>query len=457
MKYFTKKIHLVGIGGAGMSPLAEVLQHHGHTITGSDRARSNASTRLESIGIKVQYNHVPELVENADLLVYSSAVREDNPERVYARERGIPSIRRADLLGELMRQHFTICISGTHGKTTTTSLIGSILHDAGTEPTVLVGGMLRSKDSHAVVGTSNVMVAEADEYDRSFLVMYPSMAIITNIEADHLDCYGNLENIKDAFVQFSKRVPFYGALVVCKDDPGVRELLPLFERTIITYGITEDADYKAVNITFSAGISSFTVQKNKKVLGSVNLNIPGRHNVLNALGSIALANELGIPFASIAKTLSEFQGVRRRFEIIGVEKGVTVIDDYAHHPGEIRATLDAARTGKFKRVIAVFQPHLYTRTRDFMDDFASNLAVADVIYITDIYKAREEPIPGVSSEVIAEKISASGKTSVHYVPSKENIISQIASDYRDGDAVVVMGAGDIWEIAPVLLGKIKNG
>jgi UDP-N-acetylmuramate--alanine ligase len=457
MRQFTKKIHMVGIGGAGMCPLAEVLLSHGHIVTGSDRARSAASSRLESIGIQVQYNHIPEHVKATDLLVYSSAVKEDNPERVFARENNIPCIRRAELLGDLMRANFTICISGTHGKTTTTSLIGTIFHEAALQPTVLVGGMVRSAESHAFIGKSNIMVAEADEYDRSFLAMYPTIAVITNIEADHLDCYGNLQNIKDAFIEFTERIPFYGAVVVCIDDSGVRDVLNSIRRTVVTYGIEKEADYRAISVEFSTGKPTFTILKKGVVLGSVTLNVPGKHNILNALASIAVATEMGIEFKSIAASLARFQGVRRRFEVVGKVNGITVIDDYAHHPGEIRATLDAARSSGFSRVIAVFQPHLYSRTRDFMADFAESLGRADVIYIADIYKAREEPIPGVSSETIVKNISASGHRNVHYVPQKNEIIPLIAESAKNGDAVVIMGAGDIWEIAPGILEKITNG
>lgn len=448
---------MVGIGGAGMSPLAEVLYAHGHTVTGSDRACSAASLRLESLGIQVQYNHDPEYVKSTDLLVYSSAVKEDNPERVFAASQGIPCIRRAELLGELMRAHFTVCISGTHGKTTTTSLVGTIFHDAAMQPTVLVGGMVRSAESHALIGNGNIMIAEADEYDHSFLAMYPTIAVITNIEADHLDCYGTLANIKDAFVKFTNRIPFYGAVVACVDDPGVRDILPSVKSTVITYSIEKNADYYAANIEFINGHPTFAVINKGVELGKISLNIPGFHNIANSLAAIVVALEMGIEFKLIAKTLFQFQGVRRRFELIGKEKGIAVIDDYAHHPGEIRATLDAARTSGFGRIIAVFQPHLYTRTRDFISGFAESLGRADVIFIADIYKAREEPIPGISSEAIVKKIEESGQKNVFYIPDKTDMIPQIASQVKSGDAVVIMGAGDIWEIAPVLLENIKNG
>lgn len=457
MKKFAKKIHLVGIGGAGMCPLAEVLQAHGHRITGSDKASSAATAHLESLGIKIQFDHTPDLVKNADLLVYSSAVKPDNPERVYAQQHNILTMRRAEVLGELMRAHFTICISGTHGKTTTTSLVGEVFHDAGLKPTVLVGGMIRRADSHAYIGSSNIMIAEADEYDRSFLAMYPSVAIITNIEADHLDCYGSLENIKDAFVSFTERIPFYGAVIACIDDPGVKSVLPQINRTVVTYGLDSNADYCAEQISFSKGRSSFTVKRKGELVGVIHLNLPGTHNVLNSLAVIAAATEMGLEFSSVAHTLSTFQGVHRRFEIIGEAQGVTVIDDYAHHPAEIRATLNAARRSGYERVIAVFQPHLYSRTRDLMDEFVSSLQVADVVYVTDIYKAREEPIPGVHSKGIVDKISLSGHQQSHYVSTPDDLLPELSKLVKSGDAVIMMGAGDIWKCAVKFAGVLANG
>lgn len=457
MKLFVKKIHLVGIGGAGMCPLAEVLHSQGHRVTGSDRMNSAATARLESLGIKIQFDHTPDLLKDAELLVYSSAVKDDNPERVYARQHGILSMRRAEVLGELMRAHFTICVCGTHGKTTTTSLVGETFCDSGLNPTVLIGGMLRSADSHAVVGNSNIMIAEADEFDRSFLAMYPSMAIITNVQADHLDCYGTLQNIKDAFVKFTERIPFYGAVIACNDDAGVRDIIPSIKRTVITYGLNDAADFYAEKINFNRGKASFTVKYKGESLGIINLNLPGLHNVLNSLAVIACATEMGIEFKSVANTLSKFQGVHRRFEIVGESQGVTVIDDYAHHPAEIKATLDAARKSGFERIIAVFQPHLYSRTRDLMDEFAESLGIADMVYVTDIYKAREEPIPGVTSETIIKKISEKGHSQAHYIPSKDELIPALKKLIKRGDAVVMMGAGDIWECAAKFAGELANG
>jgi UDP-N-acetylmuramate--alanine ligase len=438
-------MHLVGIGGAGMSPLAEVLLSRGHRVTGSDRAVSEASRRLETIGIKVQYDHEPNLIKDAELLVYSSAVKEDNPERKYAADNGIPAIRRAEVLGDIMRSNFTVCVSGTHGKTTVTSLAGTVLTDAKMSPTVLVGGMLRSVGSHAIVGGGGVVVAEADEYDRSFLAMYPSVAVITNIEADHLDCYRDLDDIKDAFVEFSDRVPFDGAVVACVDDEGVRSVMPRIRRSLITYGTGDKADYRAVGIEFDGERTEFgVVYKGTQEMGRLSIGIPGTHNVRNTLAAVAVAVETGIEFSVIADSVSKFQGVKRRFEIVGGVGGVTVVDDYAHHPGEIKATIEAARNRGYKRVAVVFQPHLYTRTRDFMSQFAASLSAADAVIVTDIYKAREQPITGVNAEDIVKGING---VDASYVRDKNDVAGALRGKVGEGDAVIFMGAGDIWEVA----------
>jgi len=446
MKQFSKRIHMVGIGGAGMSPLAEMLHSHGHTITGSDRARSVAALHLESIGIPIQYDHTPDLVKNAELIAYTSAVKSDNAERLYAREHGIPEMRRADALGDIMRSHFTICIAGTHGKTTTTSMVGTVFQKAGRNPTVLVGGTLRGTGSNAVVGEGRLLIAEADEYDRSFLSMYPSLAIITNIEADHLDCYRDLDDIKSAFVQYCRRLPFYGAVIACNDDSGVRDILPRLVRKVITYGVNSIADYMASAVSFTDGKPSFTVLCCGKEIGEMTLAVPGLHNVANSLAAIASGTEMGIDFETIRNALISFEGVHRRFEIVGTAGGVTVVDDYAHHPGEIKATIDAARKSGHKRVVAVFQPHLYTRTRDFMSEFAQSLGAADETIVTAIYKSREEPIPGITAEAIIVKMKAAGNRA-EYVNDMNRIPALLKSRIKAGDIVVFMGAGDIGEVA----------
>jgi UDP-N-acetylmuramate--alanine ligase len=456
MKQFTKKIHMIGIGGAGMSPLAEVLLSRGHCVTGSDKTVSDSTKHLEKLGVKIQYDHEPDLVKNANLLVYSSAVANDNQERKYAAINGIPEIRRAEVLGDVMKSNFTICISGTHGKTTTTSLVGTVLTDAKLSPTVLVGGMLKSAGSHAIVGNGNIIVAEADEYDRSFLAMYPSIAVITNIEADHLDCYKDIDDIKDTFVRFTELVPFDGAVIACVDNTGVSDILPRIRRSVVTYGTDSSADYQAVNIKFAGGRTRFDTLHKGKMLGSVSIGIPGLHNVRNTLAVLAVACEIGIGFDGVAASVSNFQGVKRRFEIIGTVDGVTVVDDYAHHPGEISTTIEAARGGGYRRVIAVFQPHLYTRTRDFMDQFATALSGADMVIVTDIYKAREQPIPGVSAMDIVSRVNNFGKADAYYVSDRNDIYENLCDKVGDGDLVIFMGAGDIWESARDFITGVKN-
>jgi UDP-N-acetylmuramate--alanine ligase len=455
--YFTQRNHLVGIGGAGMCGLGELLHHHGHTVTGSDQAASAVTRRLESLGVAIQYGHEPDLVKQADLVIYSSAIKENNPERKYARENAIAQLRRADALGQLMRAFTAVCVAGTHGKTTTTSLLGAILNSAGLNPTVLVGGTLRAEGAPVVVGDGRIMVAEADEYDRSFLAMYPTVALITNIEADHLDCYRDLDDIKESFVAFARRVPFFGAVVCCIDDAGVRSVASSFPARTVTYGLATDADYRAETISFEQGKPSFDVIARGERTGRISLGIPGMHNVLNALGATATALEMGVPFAAIQTALAVFGGVKRRFEIVGSGRGVTVVDDYAHHPGEIRATLEAARRSGYARVIAVFQPHLYSRTRDFLDAFAESLSAADAVVVTDIYKAREEPIAGVSAEAIVQKLLAAGHRDARYIARKDAVANALCSTVLPGDVVVVMGAGDINGAAFTLVKELRDG
>lgn len=447
MNHCSKKIHMIGIGGAGMSPIAELLHHCGHVVTGSDRVKSALTNRLERLGIRVQYDHIPNLVKEAQIVVYSSAVSETNDERVFAYAQGMQQIRRAELLGDLMRSYTTVCVCGTHGKTTTTSLIGTILHEAQLEPTVLVGGTLSSTQSPLLIGNSRIMVAEADEYDRSFLVMYPTVAVITNIDADHLDCYTDIQAIKTAFKAFTERLPFYGLVVACSDDANVRDVISQVKATVITYGIDGDADYRACNITYNHGLPRFTVWHQGKELGAVALAVPGLHNIRNALAAVAISREEGVDFARIAESLKNFKGVRRRFEIVGRVHGITVVDDYAHHPREIQATLEAARAGDYARIIAVFQPHLYSRTRDFLKEFAAALAPADKVVVTSIYKSREEPIPGVSSAALCEEIRACGTNDLSYVEDYTAIPEFLQHQLREGDLVLFMGAGTINESA----------
>ena len=457
MRHRSKRIHMIGIGGAGMSPIAEVLVNFGYTVTGSDRRTSAVTGRLESLGVRIQYDHKPGLVADADLVVYSSAIRIDNPERVYAAENAKTQIRRAELLGDLMRAQTTVCISGTHGKTTTTSLVGAMLHHAGMQPTVLIGGMLREMKTHALIGTGGLMVAEADEYDRSFLAMYPTVAVITNVDADHLDCYRDLDDIKAAFVEFTRKVPFYGEVIACADDAGVRAILPSVKAPVTTYGIDVQADYRAEDVRFSDGCTRFAVIERESRLGSLSLPVPGMHNVRNACAAVAVGRLFGIAFESIGAALDGFGGVHRRFDIIGSIDGVKVIDDYAHHPREIHATVNAARQSGARRVFAVFQPHLYSRTRDFLDDFAEALTGADVAFVTGIYRAREEPIPNVTAEAIVVSMERRGYRQAHYIEEWRELPRLMAPMVKSGDYLLFMGAGDIsscaYSMVEVLGGK----
>jgi len=442
-----KRVHFVGIGGAGMSGLARVLAGAGFRVSGSDRQASDVTRRLSREGVRMQSGHGPALVKNADLLVYSSAVKASHPEREWARRHGINGMRRAEVLGDLTRGHFSVCVAGTHGKTTTTSLCAQVLIDAGKDPTVLIGGVPRGLGTNAHVGAGALLVAEADEFDRSFLALYPSAAIITNIEAEHLDCYRNLADIKRAFVVFADRLPFYGAAIVCADDPGIRSILPEIKSTVITYGFGASAHYRATILSMGPASSRFSAACKGRTMGTVTLGVPGRHNISNAMAVIALATELGIGFASIRATCRAFPGVERRYEILAARNGITIIDDYAHHPGEIRATLATARACGFKRIIAVFQPHLYTRTRDFLADFAAALVAADCVIVTSIYASREDPLPGVSAERIADRINRRHPGRAIYLENRRNIPAHIIDTMRKGDAVLFMGAGDITETA----------
>ncbi|MFH0882933.1 MAG: UDP-N-acetylmuramate--L-alanine ligase [bacterium] len=448
-------IHFVGIGGIGMSGLAEILVRQGFTVTGSDLASSSVTDHLVEIGVTVQVGHKAENVGSAKAVVYSSAVSQDNPELVAAREKGIPVIRRAEMLAELMRIKRGIAVAGTHGKTTTTSLVGTVLTEAGLDPTVIVGGVVRGLGTNARMGEGELLVAEADEYDRSFLKLTPTLAVITNVEAEHLDTYGTFEELKEAFVHFANSVPFYGAVIVCIDDPGLVSLLPRFERPIITYGMSPQADLRAVDVDVGA-TASCTVIAGEQELGRLELPITGTHNLRNALAAVAVAREFDIPFEDVVKALKGFSGVRRRFEVRGEEKGVLVVDDYAHHPTEVRATLSAARRAHDRKVIAVFQPHLFSRTRAFGKQFAQELLEADEVFITDIYPAREQPIVGVTAETIVNEAREFGHKAVHYVPKRSDLAAEIEKVLEGGELVITLGAGDIYKTSDELLAHLRG-
>ncbi|MCS7228657.1 MAG: UDP-N-acetylmuramate--L-alanine ligase [Candidatus Kryptonium sp.] len=453
-----RKIHFVGIGGIGMSGIAEILIDQGFKVTGSDKQLSEITERLENLGAKIYQGHAPEHVEpDVDVVVYSSAVRMDNPEIQEALRRKIPVIRRAEMLAELMRLKYGIGIAGTHGKTTTTSMVGLILIEGGLDPTVIVGGVLRDLGgTNARLGHGNFIVVEADEFDRSFLQLTPTIAVITTLEPEHLDCYGSVEELKTAFVDFANKVPFYGFVVLCLDEPMIQDIIPRINKKIITYGLSAQADVQAAEPEFKERKSSYTLIYKGKNYGRINLQVPGIHNIKNSLASITVGMELGIEFEKIKSAVEKFKGVYRRFEIRAEVNGIMVVDDYAHHPTEIKAVLQAAKDGWKRRVIAVFQPHLYTRTKDFYQEFGRSFFNADVCVITDVYPAREEPIEGVSGELIANSARSFGHKEVHYVQDKKQIPDYVLSLARTGDMIIFMGAGDITKICGDFIKKLNE-
>lgn len=462
-----ERIHFVGIGGAGMSGIAEVLLNYDLGVSGSDLEASETTQRLVELGASVFVGHSASNVEHADLVVVSSAVPSGNEEVVEARRRGVPIVRRAQMLAELMRLKYGIAVAGTHGKTTTTSLVGSVLTDAGLDPTVVVGGRLRVTGTGARHGKSDYLVAEADEFDRSFLDLAPVIAVITNIDVDHLDTYRDLADIKDAFVRFASRVPFFGQIIACVDDPNLRDMLPrLADRRIVTYGFDSEADLRARDFEPTAsGVRFEVVDSGAGRLGALALPMPGRHNVLNALAAVAAARAVGLDFDTAAQALSGFSGVHRRFELIGCWRGATVVDDYAHHPTEVEATLRAAREvldlgpegGRPRRLHAVFQPHLFSRTRDLADDFGRALLLADNALVTDIYPSREKPLPGVDGSLVVAAASGSGHPSVRGCGPWNMAPERLGSAVREGDMILTLGAGDIYRLARLLVADGEEG
>jgi UDP-N-acetylmuramate--alanine ligase len=454
-----KKIHFVGIGGIGMSGIAEILIDEGFKVTGSDRAASENTDRMKNLGATVYIGHDRKNVEpDVDALVYSSAVPPENPELVVAHQRKIPAIRRAEMLAEVMRLKYGIGIAGTHGKTTTTSMVGLVLMEGGVDPTVIVGGRLRGlAGSNARLGQGDFIVVEADEFDRSFLSITPTIAVLTTLETDHLDCYRDLEDIKAAFIQFASKVPFYGFVVLCLDEPALQEIMSRLKKKIVTYGFNGQADLQAIDITHKQNRSIFTVVYGGKELGQIELQIPGKHNVQNALAAIAVGLQLDVPFAKIKAGIEKFTGVFRRWEVKAEVNGITVVDDYAHHPTEIRATLAGAKSGWRRRVVCVFQPHLYSRTRDFYEEFGRAFFNADVLVVTDVYPAREEPIQGVSGELIVNSARDFGHKQVYYIPEKKDVPAFLSKIKQAGDMIITMGAGDIWKYGEEFVKSLKAG
>ena len=450
---------MVGIGGIGMSSIAAVLLDRGYTVTGSDLKKSEVTDRLEKLGAVIYEGHVAQQLADADVVVYSSAVKpKQNPETVEAESRRIPLIPRSEMLGELMRMKFGIGVAGTHGKTTTTSMAGLVVSEGGFDPTIIVGGKVTVFGSNAVSGEGDIIIIEADEYDRTFLRLTPSLAVITTIEADHLDIYKDLDDIKAAFLQFANTVPFFGAAIVCLDDPVVQEIVSGIERRLVTYGTARQAMVRAEGIEQIGTLTRFHVWAGDEPLGAIELQAPGVHNVRNALAAVAIGRELDIAFEKIQAGLARFTGVQRRFQQIGEAADVLVIDDYAHHPTEILATLKAASDGfTDRRIVAVFQPHLYSRTEDFQEEFARSFFNADVLVITDVYGAREEPREGIDGQLIADLATRRGHRDVHYVPDKTNLPDVLSGLTHPGDVVVFLGAGDISRIAKTFLEKLRAG
>lgn len=451
-----RKIHFVGIGGIGMSGIAEILLDQGFHVSGSDRSLSEVTDRLKSLGAVIFEGHQAAHVKSdVDALVYSSAVTPDNPEVADAVKRKIPVIRRAEMLAEVMRLKYGIGVAGTHGKTTTTSMISLVLMEGNLDPTVIVGGKLSGLGgTNARLGHGDFIVVEADEFDRSFLSITPTIAVLTTLETDHLDCYRDLEDIKGAFVQFASRVPFYGFVVLSLDEPALLDIMPqLSKKKMITYGLNPQADVQAVDIRHKDNTSTYTVRRNSRELGQITLAVPGTHNVQNSLAAIAVALELGVSFEKVKKGIEKFSGVYRRWELKGEVDGVSVYDDYAHHPTECRATLAGVKAGWNRRVVCVFQPHLYSRTRDFYEEFGKSFLLADVLIVTDVYPAREEPIQGVSGELIVNAAKRFGHKDAHYVADKRGVPATLKSLMKKGDIVITMGAGDIWKFGEEFLKK----
>jgi UDP-N-acetylmuramate--alanine ligase len=457
----TRRIHFVGIGGIGMSGIAELLVNLGYEVSGSDAKTSDVTARLKTLGVRVYAGHDASHLGAADVVVVSSAVRPGNPEVDEAVRRHIPVIPRAEMLAELMRLRYGIAVAGAHGKTTTTSMVALVLERAGLDPTAVIGGRLSAFGSNARLGRGDYMVVEADESDRSFLRLTPSMAVLTNIDREHMESYGSWDALQDAFVDFANKVPFYGAVIACVDDSPVRALVPRFTSRVITYGLDgSDADVSGREITVQAFGSSCAVWQRPPAgqhrrLGTLRLNVPGRHNLLNALAAVAVGLEAGVPFPRIAAALEGFQGAERRFQRLGEAAGVLVVDDYGHHPTEIAAVIAAARAGVTRRLVLVFQPHRFTRTRDLLAEFGATLAQADAVVLTDIYPAGEPPIPGITAAAVADAIRSSGGT-VHLVEALDAVPEAAAALARPNDLVITLGAGSIGTIGPRILNALRQ-
>lgn len=454
-----KRIHFIGIGGIGMSGIAEVLCNLGFAVSGSDIKRSRNTDRLEELHkVRIFEGHAKANVGDAQVVVYSSAVKEDNPEVVEAKERGIPVIPRAEMLAELMvLKPYAVAISGTHGKTSTTSMVATILGYGGVDPTTVVGGVVETLGSNARLGKSDWFVTEADESDRSFLMLYPTIAVVTNIDKEHMESYKGMEDVVQCFTDFVNKVPFFGAAIICLDDPNVQLIIPHIKRRRVTYGMTAQADISAHNISYNDHFgSTFNVWKGADPLGEIYLPVPGKHNVYNALAATAVGLELDVPFETIVEAFAQFKNANRRFQFKGEVDGITVIDDYGHHPTEILATLAAAKNGSGgKRTVVVFQPHRYTRTQELFDEFALAFNNADVLFVLDIYAASEQPIEGITAEVLTENIKKYGHKNVNYIGDIETAAEKVIPALQTGDLLITLGAGTVTRLSDEILSNIR--
>jgi UDP-N-acetylmuramate--alanine ligase len=457
MQRKVKRIHFVGIGGIGMSGIAEVLLNLGYGISGSDVQSSDTTKRLQQLGAKVAVGHAAENIGNADVVVTSTAVKVDNPEVIEAHRKNIPVIPRAEMLAELLKMKFSVAVSGSHGKTTTTSMVSTILARGGLDPTIVIGGKLASIGSNARLGDGDIIVAEADESDGSFLKLSPTIAVITNIDREHLDFYPGIEEIKAAFLKFANIVPFYGCTVMCNDNEHVREIAGDIKRRTITYGIQAPADYSARDIRFLPSKTVYQLAYKEENLGDIELIVPGLFNVYNSMAAVAVGRELGLDIATIRRGLQSFSGVQRRLEIKGRAHEITVVDDYGHHPTEIMATLAAARQMWKGRLIVVFQPHRFTRTRALFDEFTRSFGDADILVLNDIYPASEAPIPGINSAALWAAIKEGGHPRVEYIAQAQNTIDFLRTVAQPGDTVITLGAGSVYKIGEAFLEQLKKG
>ena len=455
-----KRIHFIGIGGIGMSGIAEVLCNLGFGVTGSDVRKGKNTERLETqLGVGIAEGHREENVGAAEVVVYSSAVKEDNPEVIAAKNLGVPVIPRAEMLAELMMlKPYSVAVSGTHGKTSTTSMVATILGHAGFDPTTVVGGVVDTFGSNAKLGSSDWFVTEADESDRSFLMLSPTIAVVTNIDKEHMESYKGMEDVVQCFTDFVNKVPFFGAAIICLDDPNVQLIIPNIKRRRVTYGMTAQADISAHEIRYNDSFgSTFSVWRGDEVLGEMSLPVPGKHNIYNALAATAVALELDIPFAKITDAFKEFKNANRRFQFKGEVDGITVVDDYGHHPTEILATLSAAKNSSGgRRTVVVFQPHRYSRTQELMDEFALAFNNADVVFVLDIYAASEQPIEGITAEILTENIKKYGHKNVSYLGDIDTAAESVVPQLAEGDLVITLGAGNVTRLSEEILEKLTN-